>query len=247
MADEPEVIRQQMEETRSALTEKLETLENQVVETVQGATSAVTETVEKAKEAVQETVDTVKGSVQDTVETVKETFNVRRQTEQHPWLMFGSSVALGYLGGRLLDRSEPSRVGFHGSALYGNGWGGKRHGDEMQEVVRAAPVPETSRPAEVRESWLGAVAQRFEPEIDRLKGLAVGAVLSLVRDMVASSAPSQLRPQLTEVMNNITTKMGGQPLAGSLWQRGEGGRAAGADESPEERFDSPYAADRGRT
>lgn len=236
MADEPEVIRQQMEETRSSLTEKLETLENQVVETMQGATSAVTETVEKAKEAVQ-----------DTVETVKETFNVRRQVEHHPWLMFGGSVALGYLGGRLLNRREPSSVGFHGSALYGNGWGGKRHGDAMQEAVRAAPATESLRPAEERENWLGAVVQRFEPEIDRLKGLAVGAVLSLVRDMVASSAPSQLRPQLTEVMNNITTKMGGQPLAGSLWQRGEGGRAAGADESPEERFDSPYAADRGRT
>jgi hypothetical protein len=234
MADEPEVIRQQMEETRSALTEKLETLEQQVVDTVQGATSAVTETVEK-----------VKGSVQDTVETVKETFNVRRQVEHHPWLMFGGSVALGYLGGRLLDRSEPSRAGFHGSALYGNGWGGKRHGDEMQEVIRAAPAPESSRPAE--ESWISSLAQRFEPEIDRLKGLAVGAVLSLVRDMVASSAPSQLRPQLTEVMNNITTKMGGQPLAGSLWQESKSGRAAGADESPEERFDSPYAADRGWT
>ena len=40
---------------------------------------------------------------------------------------------------------------------------------------------------------------------------------------------------------------GGQPLAGPLWRESKPGRAAGAGEFPEEHFDSPYAADRGRT
>ena len=41
MDNESEVIRQQMDETRSALSDKVELLEQQVVETVHGATTAV--------------------------------------------------------------------------------------------------------------------------------------------------------------------------------------------------------------
>src|SRR5262249_60811224 len=92
--NKPEVIRQQMQETRTALTEKLEALEHQVVETVQGARSAVTDTVES-----------VRGAVHDTVCTVKETFDLNRQVERHPWAMVGGSFALGYVSGRLLKQA----------------------------------------------------------------------------------------------------------------------------------------------
>src|SRR5262249_44007838 len=112
--DDPEVIHQQMAETRAALTEKLETLENQVVETVQGATSVVADTVDSVKDVVQTTVETVKGSVetvkesvQQTVENVKQTLDVNRQVQEHPWLMFGGSVAVGFLAGYLVEQSRP--------------------------------------------------------------------------------------------------------------------------------------------
>ena len=52
MDDEPEVIRQQMEVTRSDLTQKLEALETKVVNTVENTTCAVTDTVTSVKEAV---------------------------------------------------------------------------------------------------------------------------------------------------------------------------------------------------
>src|ERR1700681_3970542 len=87
MDNETEVIKHQMEETRTSLTDKLETLENQVVETVQETTTAVADTVENVKEAVQETV------------------NLRHQVERHPWPMLGLSVATGYLAGRLFNRA----------------------------------------------------------------------------------------------------------------------------------------------
>ena len=75
-----DVIREQMEDTRTSLTEKLETLESQVASTVQGATTnvaetveAVKETVEAVKDTVQQTVTTVKESVEETICAVKET------------------------------------------------------------------------------------------------------------------------------------------------------------------------------
>ena len=50
MDNEPEVIRQQMEEHRTALTEKLEQLEDRVL----GVATAVSETVENVKNEVAE-------------------------------------------------------------------------------------------------------------------------------------------------------------------------------------------------
>src|SRR5262245_24400559 len=99
MPDEPEMIRQQMEETRSALTEKLETLEHQVIGTVAEANTAVADTVDNVKEAVQDTVEVVKETVQETVESVKQTLDISVQMDRHPWLFLGASVAAGYVAG----------------------------------------------------------------------------------------------------------------------------------------------------
>lgn len=84
---EPEEIRLQIDETRSAITEKLEALEGTFVDTVQSAKDTVQETIDSAtqkveetistvKETVQETVSSVRESVQETVSTVKETFDL---------------------------------------------------------------------------------------------------------------------------------------------------------------------------
>src|SRR5581483_4976543 len=102
MGNEPEeVIKHQMLETLASLAEKLETLEQQVVGTVHNATSAVTDTVETVKDAVQQTVQMAKDSVTNTVEAVKDTFDLSRQVDDHPWLMFGGSVAAGFVTGHL--------------------------------------------------------------------------------------------------------------------------------------------------
>ena len=86
---DPNVIREDIEETRSALAEKLETLESQVRSTVEG----VRETVEGAKETVQETIENVSSTVQDTIGSVQQTFDVNYQMQRRPWAMMCGSVA----------------------------------------------------------------------------------------------------------------------------------------------------------
>ena len=229
---EPEVIRQQMEETRAALADKLETLEQKVVGTVHGATTAVTETVASVKGAVEETVANVKETVQETVSTVKETFNVYRHVDEHPWLMFGGSVAVGFVAGRLLPSGagaapQPGAatpVHFAGAASAPRPNGGMRPHE---------PAPER----ESRQGWLGAVGDSFAPELAKLKGLAVGTLLGVVRDLITQSVPEQMGPQVTEVMDGITTKLGGQPFAGPVLASLDPDRARAREERERSEFE----------
>jgi len=235
MDNEPEeVIKQQMLETRASLAEKLETLEQQVVGTVQSATTAVTDTVESVKDAVQETVEMAKTSVYDTVEAVKDTFDLSRHVREHPWLMVGGSVAVGFAGGCLLSRADSAANGTDNGAYAGgvpslSSLGARsvpgRDGEAGQPRGEEAP-PAMAASASARQSPLGDLGQKFETEINKLKGLAVGTMLGAVRDLIASSAPPQLGPQLAEIIDSATVKLGGQPIRGPVLNMFQESRAA---------------------
>jgi hypothetical protein len=208
MANESEVINQQMRETRAALTDKLETLERQVTGTIH----EVSQTVENVKGAVHETVQNVRGSVSEGVEAVKSTFDLKLQTQRHPWAMFGGSVAVGCLGGYLLGKGDR---------------GASRRSTPASQEGVAHP---NGRPGGGRQpSWIDQITETFRPELNQLKEIAIGSALSLVRDVVVRSLPEELAPKVAEVVDNVTGKLGGQPVRGpvlepqhghSAWQTG---------------------------
>jgi len=216
MEPEERAIRRQMEETRSALTEKLGTLEQQVVGTVQDATSAVGDTVATVKDSVQDTVDNVKDTVQDAVQTVKDSMNLPRHVERYPWPMLGGSVVVGFLIGRLFTKSatrmnEPAPAFQSAVPTRTNGLQVDTGlGDRYREPRTKLDAP----PAKA--SWLGEMKDKLQPEIDKLKGMALGTTLGVVRDMVVQAVPAQLGPKLREVIDDITEKLGGQALEGSV-------------------------------
>jgi hypothetical protein len=193
-----EVILQQMHDTRSSLADKLENLEQQVVDTVHTATSAVSDTVTRVKDAVHDTVATVKDSVQSTVTSVKDSFDIPAHVDRHPWAMMAGSVALGYLGERFLSPSGSKSVRE------------RRPTSSGPEANGSHQAPEKPAAGSATENRFTGVAQLLGPEIATLKGLAIGSVLGLVRDMVAKSAPPRLRDQLVELINKVTEKLGGE-------------------------------------
>jgi ElaB/YqjD/DUF883 family membrane-anchored ribosome-binding protein len=238
MDDEPEVIRRQMEETRSSLSDKIERLEQQVVGTVQNTTQAVNDTVESVKEAVHGTVTTVKDTVSDTVGAVKDALDVRGYVREYPWASFGAAVATGFVGGLLFDggrranhriaelhsRGEPAfSYGRDGSN------GSRRFPEEYEPTARAAAF---TAPAPAEPSLVHQLTERFGPEIDKLKGLAIGAVGALVRDLVARPTGGQVGDQLSRVIDDVTRKLGGEPIRGPLLQ---GCDVAAAGKSSRER------------
>jgi ElaB/YqjD/DUF883 family membrane-anchored ribosome-binding protein len=206
-----------MDETRTHLSEKLEALEQRVVNTVHEASTSVNETIGSVKEAVHDTVQTVKDSVNDTVDTVRDTFDVRRQVEARPWTMMAGATALGFLGGYLLMRSRSAPAvqhyaptGYHPLAN-GNG----------AAVYAAPPPPITGMAPAVaapRESGglLESISKTFEPELKELKGLAVGAILGVVRDVVSDSIPPNMEGRVGEIIDGVTERLGGKPIAGRI-------------------------------
>jgi len=207
MDHEAEVIKQEMLETRSSLTEKLEALEEQVASTVRSTTEAVTGTAGAVKDAVENTVGTVSDSVKETVESVKETFDLSRQMENHPWLMLGGALTLGYLGACLLS----GRSSF------------------MPSVSRSPTSPARQPAASNGPTWtdtaaqggsgiVDKLAQAFKPTFDKLEGLAIGAATGVVGDMILNAAPEALRTELKPMLDELTTHLGGKPVQG-LWEQ----------------------------
>jgi len=209
MANEPEVIRQQMEETRSDLQTKLETLEQQVKDTVQEATEAVSDTVATVKETVKETVETVKETVEETVESVKETFNLTRQVQAHPWPAFACATLVGFVGSRLLLRwraqgETPAAAPTLAppTSLYAS------------PAAAAESVPST--PAASKGSWWSWLADHYGEEMDKLKGLAVATAGGIVREMVTENVAPEFGQRVKEVIDGFTAKLGGEPIDGPI-------------------------------
>src|ERR1051325_11639391 len=221
MENESEVIRQQMDETRAALTDKIETLEHQVVDTVQAASTAVSETVGSVKEIVHDSLQTVKDSVHDTVESVKDTFDLPSQVDRRPWTMFAGATALGYLGGYLLSgtkerecRESEKRDSLAlaikaRAAMSGNGAAKARDAATSATAHEPAAAPE-------KPTWLAGVGDTFHDEISQLEKLAVGTLLGLIRDIVTKAVPENMERQVGDIVDGVTIKLGGQPLDGRI-------------------------------
>jgi hypothetical protein len=200
MEPKPEEIRHQIEETRSALTEKLETLENEVVGTVHNVTESVEQTFENVKETVHETV-----------QTVKRTFDLEYQVDQHPWAMLGGSVLAGCLAGTLFESSRHGRRGSWAPAA-----------ESLNTLASAPsyaqPSPSYEPSGSAKESWLQSFLHQFDHEIEEAKGLAIGAALGLLRDYIKQSLPSSIEPKVEEILDSVTAKLGGRPVAGPVME-----------------------------
>ena len=180
MADTPEVIRQQMDETRSQLTGKLESLEHQVSATVQSTGSAVNATVG----AVQETVESVTGAVQDALHSVTNAFDIRQHIDKHPWLILGGSVVLGYLAADFLEESAKRSSQRPGTSPGSSDDARHRNGTSAHESPAAAGISPALGSTLSKSPW------------DQITQAATAALIGIVQD-----ASSRLVPEVMEYLN----------------------------------------------
>jgi len=230
MENEPELIRDQMQDTRTALTEKLGALEQHVTNTVKDATTPVLETVQSVTDAVKDTVssltDTVQTassavstSVEATVETVKDAFDVPGHVQRHPWLALFGSVAAGFALGRMLgpiggDSHPPSSTGTAHpgfGAMMADPSAERRDASSIRTVVGGDERKKEEKEDESGGLFSGLL-NAYSQEADKLKGLGLAAVFGVVRDLVVQSVPGELGGRLKEWVNGLTQQMGAKPL-----------------------------------
>jgi hypothetical protein len=131
-------IRQNIEDTRAALDDKLDTLESKA----------------------------------------RETFDLKHQVAERPWMMLGAAVAAGYVLGSLGGNDEPQR------------WEGQpmTTTDYNQHAQPSAPA-EPSMGHKVK-SGADNLLSQFDDEIDMLKTAAIATITNLLRDTVKEYVPA---------------------------------------------------------
>jgi len=205
---ELEVIRDQMEETRASLADKLEALESQVMGTVKSASDTVTSAVDGAKEvvsSVSEGAKEVVEKVSETVETVKESLSVSRYVERYPWASMGVAVAAGFTAAQLLP-SQPCPAGDYSEALPPAS-SGEYLGETSARKPEAPAKEETS-------SWTSGLEGLWDRALGTVEGLAVGTLMSVVKDLVVNNLPQEWRSELTRTVDDFTTRLGGKVMHG---------------------------------
>jgi ElaB/YqjD/DUF883 family membrane-anchored ribosome-binding protein len=192
MSDTAEMIRGQMDETRSQLSDKLESLEHQVSETVRSTGTAVNATVE----AVQETVETVTGAVQDAVQSVSNAFDFRRQIDRHPWLVVGGSMVLGWLAVKFFTRPA------------------KKAGQPLETITPPGPSADNTgrgsgEPAVQSAATGAAIVAAYESGLKssswhQLRSMAIGALIGITQDVASHAIP--------QVMNYFSGNRASAPI-----------------------------------
>jgi ElaB/YqjD/DUF883 family membrane-anchored ribosome-binding protein len=228
MAETTEVIQNDIEETRSDLADKLAVLGEKITgtvttveETVANVTEKASETVEAVKETVSDTVEAVKDSVSNTVETVRNAFDLQKQAQERPWLVFGGAVALGFVGGKLLGGFTARHS--HQEAYWGSHPRGHNEGPAAYRSASesAQPQPTASQETPSQEakggpSWFGSITEKFGSELSTLKGLALGSLFGVVRDMIVQHLPKTLKDDVGNVINQVTESVGGKTIQGPV-------------------------------
>jgi ElaB/YqjD/DUF883 family membrane-anchored ribosome-binding protein len=237
---ELEMIHHQMEQKRASLAEKLDALENQVIERVQDTTKEVTDVVHEVTEGVsgvvqevkstvgavvqnvKSTVDSVKEGVHETVESVKETIDIREYIRHRPWMWLAGSFAAGVAGGYFMPSSRTVRE-----------WTWQPHPAPTspsvpnslsdltapwEEPVAYRPQAETYRePArESRESMtdqmMAALGDAGSHALGKVKELAIGTLMGVLSQMLTNNLPAALKPEVSNLMTDLTTRLGGKVL-----------------------------------
>ncbi len=189
-------MRDEIDSTRSDLSEKLGALEDRVMDTVQSAQETVEDSIQIAK---------------DTVASVERIFDIKHHVEQHPWPMLGgcflAGLALGTLFYRAWRRPTPSPgppAGKQPAYSPGPGLPADLRGNGS--MGSAAPQPRSQEPPPSRPG----VFDLFHDEITQVQGMAIGYVMRLARDAMKDAVP-QWASQINGLMNSVMTKLGGEP------------------------------------
>lgn len=223
-----------MAEATASVVETVQNATASVSETVGQVNSAVQGTMESVRSKVEDTVHALKDSL-DLSEHVRQHpwptlagavaigfvagrllngsderqngYDYDDDRYQEPWAEYNPAAAY-----------EPaSWAAQRESQVASYGQNGGRGPDFQRRSSTVGARPSTAAPASklasASDSWMSQLKNMFQGEIEKIQGLAIGTSLGLLRDVVSQSAPPTLRTHITEIIDDMTEKLGGQKIS----------------------------------
>jgi len=170
-------------------------------------------------ESVSETVGNVRETVEETVEAVEHTFDLNWHAQRHPWMLLGGAVLVGFLGGAMLRSRRRERVTHHWTAL--------------PPPTPALPPP--PKKEEHKEAPGGGILDSLSQEASELKKYGIGMAMGVMREVVANALPTVIAPAVSEAVNHLTVRLGGQPIEASQPDQATQQPSSQAASRPEEK------------
>jgi ElaB/YqjD/DUF883 family membrane-anchored ribosome-binding protein len=130
------------------------------------------------------------------IKAIKESLNLPEQVNQHPWAFVGGAAGVGFAVGWLFRQRPVAVVQVPVPAA-----------GEEGEMAHAGNGRKTAVAVEASRSWWAPVKEKIDPEIQKLKALAVGVVLDRVEDVLVAPVPEEMRPQVQTILDNIKEKL----------------------------------------
>jgi ElaB/YqjD/DUF883 family membrane-anchored ribosome-binding protein len=186
MDKKPDVIREQIEETRDSLTDKIEDLEEHVKESIHDVTHVM-----------DHTADSVKSGLHERIVSVRRAFNLPHQVRARPWLTLSCAALAGAALGYVLTRPREGRS--HPST------------QPFETGSSSPPLPaETARVAESNGKHEPGVLTRaidsFRPELEQVKEVALGLAVDLTRDLIKQALAPAVSGDGDQVKDRTTRK-----------------------------------------
>jgi hypothetical protein len=149
--------------------------------------------MDQRSDYIRQNIDDTRASLDeklDTLETkARETFDLKHQVSERPWMMLGAAVAAGYVLGSLGGNDEPQR--WHGQPATTTDYN-----QHAQHSYSAEP----SMGEKVKSSADSFLSQ-FDDEIDMLKTAAITTLTTFLRDSIKEYVPA-LGHQLDQTMRS---------------------------------------------
>jgi hypothetical protein len=161
--------------------------------------------MDQGSDYIRQDIESTRASLGEKLDTLesraRQTFDLKHQVSERPWMMLGAAFAAGYALGSLGGGDDHEQR-----------WSGQpTYSTDYNQHARYANMGEPSMTDKVKSS-AGDFLSQFDDEIDMLKTAAVAALTNFVRDSIKDYAPA-LGRQLDQTMRERGYNVSAAPSA----------------------------------
>ncbi len=142
---------------------------------------------------------------------VKHDCDIAGKVKRHPWLFVAAALVIGYFWGWLWRKKHAETHAAEPDAMQTVETVASPNANQAAgSTVETAAAPPSEKPAAtVRRD---ASASELHNKMRELKSVAIGAGIGALREMVVKRVVPDMQAYIVEVMNTLTTRMGGEVI-----------------------------------